>query len=181
MEETKASLEVAKAELARMKAGAWQQQIAIAQAQVEQARDTIAAIDVRLSRLKVLSPIAGTVIKRNIEPGEYTGAANMAQAAMVVGDVSTLHIRAQVNEEDVVEVQPGDKGMARTRGAFDELIPLTMLRIEPLAIPKRQLTGIPSEQVDTRVVEIIFQVQPGRKVPLYPGQLVDVYIQTQPE
>jgi hypothetical protein len=71
--------------------------------------------------------------------------------------------------------------MARTRGAFDELIPLTMLRIEPLAIPKRQLTGIPSEQVDTRVVEIIFQVQPGRKVPLYPGQLVDVYIQTQPE
>jgi hypothetical protein len=53
-----------------------------------------------------------------------------------------------------------------------------MLAIEPLAVPKKQLTGSTQELVDTRVVEVLFAVQPGSpdNIRLYPGQIVDVFI-----
>ena len=52
---------------------------------------------------------------------------------------------------------------------------MRFVRIEPFVIPKKSLTGDSSERVDTRVLQIIFQLdQPN--VPLYVGQQVDVFI-----
>lgn len=173
-----AALAVAEAELARMKAGAWQQQINIAQAQVAQTRAAIEGIQLRIDRLTVTSPIDGTVIKRYIEPGEFA-APGTGNPAMVLGNLATLHIRAQVNEEDAALLVAGAPGQARVRGPNDTLIPLRMLRIEPMAVPKRQLTGLPTELIDTRVIEVVFEVTDNTGVPLYPGQLVDVFIDTE--
>ena len=55
-----------------------------------------------------------------------------------------------------------------------------MLRIEPLAEPKVSLSGNTTERVDTRVLEVIFEVTEKGDAPLYPGQLVDVFIEGQP-
>ena len=51
-----------------------------------------------------------------------------------------------------------------------------MLRIEPLAEPKVSLSGNTTERVDTRVLEVVFEVIDKGDAPLYPGQLVDVFI-----
>ncbi len=67
-------------------------------------------------------------------------------------------------------------GGSAVSGDFALTIPLAMVRIEPLAIPKTQLSGATNERVDTRVVEVIFEVQGSPKVTLFPGQLVDVFI-----
>ncbi len=56
-----------------------------------------------------------------------------------------------------------------------------MLRIEPLAIPKANLSGLATELVDTRVVEAVFRVEPtAGNERLYPGQVVDVFIDCGP-
>ncbi len=191
METAAAELAVAEANLARTKAGAWAQDIAVAQAKVDMAKADIAAINIRLDRMTVRSPIDGTVIKRNINPGEYSssnggnsaqgGGANRTEAPMVVGDISTLHVRAQIDEADAPLVRPGARGVARPRGSVDVNLPLTMLRIEPLAMAKTQLTGLATELVDTRIVEVVFRVDDLKGVSIYPGQLVDVYVETQPK
>lgn len=175
MEAAQAELAAAKANLAKMKAGAWAREIAVTQAQLAAADADIDALCVRIERLTVRSPIDGTVIKRNIEPGEFATPAD-AEPAMVVGDVSSLNIRAQVDEQDVAMLKEGAAGLARPRGPVETLMPLTMLRIEPLAMPKRQITGMASELVDTRVVEVLFRVADSKGVAIYPGQLVDVFI-----
>ena len=56
-----------------------------------------------------------------------------------------------------------------------------MLRIEPLALPKTQLTGLKDELVDTRVIEVVFQVEAGDAAGVrpYPGQVVDVFLETE--
>lgn len=184
-----AALGVAQANLARLKAGAWSQEVAVAQAKVDQASADLQALQIRIDRMTVRSPIDGTVLKRNIEPGEYAAAApadttaslptpNTPAPAMVVGDLDHLNVRAQIDENDALLVRPGDKATARPRGAIDVQFPLTMIRIEPLAIPKTQLTGLANELIDTRVVEVLFRVQNTRDIRLYPGQLVDVFVDT---
>ncbi len=91
VDEAKARLKEAQAELDRMLAGAWTYEIAVAKATLEQARADVRAIDMRLQRLTVRSPIDGIVLKRLIEPGEYSTPS--AGPAMQVGDLSTLHVR----------------------------------------------------------------------------------------
>ena len=71
-------------------------------------------------------------------------------------------------------LRTGAAAQARVRGQKAILVPLTMIRIEPLAQPKVQLSGATTERVDTRVLEVLFRVQGSAT--LYPGQLVDVFI-----
>ena len=52
---------------------------------------------------------------------------------------------------------------------------MRFIRIEPFVIPKRSLTGESAERVDTRVLQIIFQLD-RPKTALYVGQQVDVFI-----
>jgi HlyD family secretion protein len=184
----RASLANAEARLARMKAGSWSQDLLVAQAAVAAREADIAAIDKRLNNLTVRAPRAATVLQRNIEPGEYAtvgaagggpGANQGAAVPMILGDLSTMHVRAQVDEEDTPMLRPNAKAVARVRGAIKTEIPLTMVRIEPYARPKTQITGSSTELIDTRVIEAVFKAElPAGAPPIFPGQVVDVYIES---
>ena len=146
-------------------------------ASLTQADADVQALQLRLDRLTIRSPIDGTVLKRNIEPGQYASG-ELGRNAMIVGDLRNLHIRAQVDEEDSPQLRAGAKGIARLRGSIDRQHDLSMLRIEPLALPKSQLTDRSTERVDTRVIEVVFELTHPGPTPFYPGQLVDVFIDT---
>jgi hypothetical protein len=66
---------------------------------------------------------------------------------------------------------------AQVRGNPKLKAKLSFVRIEPLVIPKRSLTGDSTERVDTRVLQIIFKIEPTEGIPLYPGQQMDVFIE----
>lgn len=181
----RATLANAEARLARMRAGTWSEDIAVARAQVASREAEIRAIRLRVDRLTVRAPADGVVLKRNIEPGEFTGTQGgqaggppgNSEAPIVLGDLSGMHIRAQVDEEDLPLLREQAEAVARVRGPFNAALPLEMLRIEPLARPKNQITGSPTELIDTRVVEVVFKAKPESSTPrLYPGQIVDVFI-----
>jgi hypothetical protein len=48
--------------------------------------------------------------------------------------------------------------------------------VEAYVVPKRSLTGESTERVDTRVMQVVYSFKRGR-LPIYPGQLMDVYIE----
>lgn len=174
----RARLAQAQANLALARAGAWDPDLAVARAELDEARARVEAIDLQIARKTVAAPVAGTVLKRNVEPGQFV-AADPRQPAIVLGDLSTLHVRARVDEEDIPMLQPGASAIARVRGRAEISIPLTMIRIEPLVEPKTQLTGSTTERVDTRVIDVLFRVNTpadGRTAPMFPGQNVDVFI-----
>ena len=180
MEWARAGVAAAQAELDRTKAGAWAPDVASAQAEVERMDAALRATQMRLDRLTVSAPVDATVLKRYVEPGEYLSFMGPAPPAIALGDLTTLHVRAQVDEEDTPMLREGAEAVARIRGPVDQKVPLRMLRIEPLAMPKTQITGSATELVDTRVVEVVFEVAASEsKVRLYPGQAVDVFIEAQ--
>lgn len=182
LEEARARLAQAEAQLALARSGAWAQDIAVARARIAETEADIKAIELLIDRRTVRAPIDGTVLKRDIEPGQFAPA-DVANAAMVLGDLSRINIRARIDEEDLARLREGARGVARLRGSAEITVPLEMVRIEPLARPKTDLSGSTTERVDTRVVEVIFRVtaRSGADIPtLYPGQLVDVFIEGAP-
>jgi len=171
-----ARLDAARAELARVQAGAWSADIAVARAALALAERERHSAAVDLARLTVTAPRAGTVLKVNARPGEYAQIGALAAPLIVFGDTGALHVRADVDEQEAHLVAAGGAATATPRGAADTRVALRFVRIEPLVVPKRQLTGDVAERVDTRVLQVIYRVEP-QAAPLYVGQQVDVFIE----
>lgn len=129
-----------------------------------------------LERLTITSPIDGTIIQKNIRPGEYLPL-DPVNPAIIIGDMSSLQIRASIDEQNASYVIGGAEAIAHPKNRPTEQIPLTFVRIEPYVIPKKSLTGLNDERVDTRVLEVIYTFTPPKHLPLYIGQQVDIYIE----
>lgn len=149
--------------------------VAAATSRVGVAEADSAAARVTLDRLTVRAPVAGRILKVNIRPGEFIVAGPMSDAAVLMGGEKPLHVRVQVDENDIWRLRPGAPAEAVVRGNRDIRFPLTFVRIEPYVLPKRSLTGDVNERVDTRVLELVYSFMPGA-LPVYIGQQVDVFI-----
>lgn len=174
VEQAQARLDQAKADLAKAEAGGWAPDLVDAQAQLAEQQAAVRAIEIELDRLIVRALADGTVLRRDIEPGERTRD-DISRPMMVVGDLSVLHVRAQIDEEDIALIRPGARAVGRTRGAVVREFALEMVRIEPFARPKILLSGVNSERVDTRTVDVVLKIT-GDRGGVVPGQAIDVYI-----
>jgi HlyD family secretion protein len=166
----------AQADFDQARAGAWKNDLLVAEANLLEAEAQQHVIRSRLDRLTVRSPVNGTVLKRYLEPGEV--APPGSQPAIVVGDLSVLHVRAHVDERDAHRLAPQGRAVCFIRGQTGLLQDLVLVSVEPLAVPKNQLSASTSEVVDVRVIEVVFRIETARKsaLLLYPGQVVDVFI-----
>lgn len=171
-----AALGEAQAEDARLRAGAWEADLTVARAEVAQAEQAVAQAQVELDRLVVRAPIAGTVLKLDVRPGEYVGTPPGKPLA-VLGDLSTLHVRVDIDEHDLPRFRPGMPGQGYVRGDADTPLTLRFVRIEPLTEPKQSLTGAGDERVDTRVLQVIYEIVDAPST-VYVGQQIDVYLNT---
>jgi multidrug efflux pump subunit AcrA (membrane-fusion protein) len=175
-----ADLDGASAALARLQAGGWKADLDLAEAVLAQRRAEVESLNVLLDRLSVRAPRAAVVLRRDVEPGSRV-TADSGPPPLILGDLSRLRVRAQVDEEDIALVRPGAKAVARSRGSVVREVPLSLVRIEPYGRPKTALAGATTERVDTRVIDVVFEIDGTPGVPLYTGQAVDVFIEAAPD
>ncbi len=150
-----------------------------AQADAASGRAQLEAAKVRLDLLAVRAPRNGSVLQVNIRAGEYAPVDPSGDPLILLGDIATYQLRADVDESDAPRVHPGCQAVAYLKGTRSNPIPLEFVRIEPYVSPKRSLTGESTERVDTRVLEVIFTFQ-NPDVPIYVGQQMDVFIDATP-
>lgn len=177
-----AQLAVAQANLALLKAGAWDADKLIAYTAVKQARVQVEQDKTALDLLQVRAPVDGTILQVNVRPGEYV-ATMPGQALIMMGSLKPLHIRVNIDEEDIPRLRLGAPARAKLRGdARQEEILMTFVRLEPYVMPKTSLTGTNIERVDTRVVQLVYAIDPENKLvrekKVLVGQLLDVFIDT---
>jgi HlyD family secretion protein len=151
--------------------------VAVAEAQLEAARAKLAQNKVQLERMTVVAPRAGTILQVNLRAGEYASA-TPKNAAMVLGDVEHLQVRADVDEQNAPRLQAGQTATAYLKGDTTQPIKLTFVRIEPYVVPKLSLTGASTERVDTRVLQVIYSFERPENRPVYVGQQVDLYVKS---
>jgi multidrug resistance efflux pump len=167
-----------KAEHDLLMAGAWEADKKVSRANIAQAKAGVEQIRMQIERLNVRALVEGEVLQVNVRPGEFVGTPPN-QALIVLGDVRKLHVRVDVDEQDIVRFRPGAKATASVRGDGRRVLPLEFVRVEPYVIPKKSLTGDNSERIDTRVLQVIYAVAPEAvgEAPLYVGQQMDVYVE----
>src|SRR5262249_30028091 len=130
----------AEADLALLKAGAWAPDVKLAEVAVEQARAQLQQTETEIERLEVRALVDGEVLQVNVRPGEYV-ATQQGQALMVLGSVRQLHVRVDVDENDIPRFVPGMPARAMLRGDPRQEYHLRFVRVEPYVIPKKSLTG----------------------------------------
>lgn len=148
--------------------------VRVAEAQLQAARSTEAQTRTLLERLVVRAPISGTVLQANLRVGEYLTPSS-ATPPLILGDIDTLQIRAEVDEQLAGRIRPEARATAFIKGDAQHPIPLIFVRIEPFVVPKRSLTGSSTERVDTRVLQVIYTFPAGERR-VYVGQQMDVFI-----
>lgn len=168
------------AELEKLKAGSWDREIAVAEAEIASAKATVEGARVNLERHTVTALVPGQVLQVNVRPGQYAGQLNN-NTLLVLGDTGTLHVRADIDEQDLDRFVKSAKAYAYLRGRSEPVFELKPYRVEPYVIPKRNLTGENSERIDTRVLQVIYTL-PGsvKRGELYVGQQMDVFIEAKP-
>ena len=180
----KAQAEFARASLALLKAGAWEADKAIAYSMVEQAKAQLVQAETNVQLLQVRAPVDGTILQVNVRPGEYVST-YAGQSLISMGNIAPLHVRVNVDQEDIPRLELNTPARAKVRGdPHQEELELTFVRLEPYVVPKVSLTGANTERVDTRVVQLIYALSPKSKLmhdrKVLVGQLVDVFIDTRP-
>jgi HlyD family secretion protein len=150
--------------------------VTAAEAACQAAQARVAVSDVEIERCTIKAPLDSEVLQVRIRVGEYVSP--LASAPwFTLGQTSPLHIRADVDEHEAWRVQAGAKAEAQVRGNPALKAPLNFVRFEPYVVPKKSLTGDASERVDTRVLQVIYRIEPVGNLRLFPGQQMDVFIE----
>ena len=171
----KAKLDRAQADLSLLKAGSWEYDLDVARATVARAEADMANIEVEIERLTVRALVSGRVLQVNVRPGEFVGTPP-GQPLVILGNIDTLHVRADIDEFDIARFNTHSGAWAAPRGNLQEKYPLEFVRVEPFVVPKRSLTGDNTERVDTRVLQVIYRLNSSGRPPLYVGQQVEVFV-----
>lgn len=170
-------LEFAEADLALLLAGAWQPELTAARAAVKMSEAQVGQTLTELERLTIRARTAAKVLQVNVHPGEFVTAFGN-QSLLVLGSVERLHVRVDIDENDIPRFQPGAAAVGMLKANGEQPIPLEFHAIQPLVIPKKSLTGENTERVDTRVLQVIYAVG-ATDVTLYVGQQLDVFIEAE--
>ncbi|MCE2993565.1 MAG: efflux RND transporter periplasmic adaptor subunit [Candidatus Jidaibacter sp.] len=137
------------------------------QAQLNQAHTT-------KERMTVLSPITGEILEVNIRPGEYASTGNLSAPLIVMGDMQTLNLRVEIDEENAGKINANSEAKGMLRGDPDNDLNLKFIRFEEYIRGKQNL-AVAGQRVDTRVIRVIYEIQnPNKKIRA--GQQMDVYI-----
>lgn len=167
-----AEFRAAQAQFEKVKSGAWEPELKIAQEEVEQAKADVDAIEVEIEQTYVRSPIDGTVLQIKIREGETL---DQSKTAVIVGNIDELNLRVSVDQYNKLKFCPDCPAVAYKQGDTITEYPLEFLHIEPYMIPKKYLTNALYEKVDTQVFEILYRIK-NKDSHLFIGELMDVYI-----
>jgi HlyD family secretion protein len=155
-----------------------------AQDAVDQATAALKAARALLQKYDVKAPVDGVVLSVNTNVGSYVSSqgaydsyTELFNPIIVMGAPQNyLEVRCYVDEILVSRLPSAYhiKAQMSITGT-DIKVPLEFVRVEPYISPKIELSNERQEQVDLRVLPVIFRFE-KKDAPVYPGQMVDVYI-----
>ena len=172
VDQARAAVAGAKENLSLVKEGARKEAIDQARARRRQAVEGLALARTRLSYATVVSPLNGTVLSRNAEPGEYVAAGT---PVVTIADLREVWLRGYIPETDLGKVRLGQEVAVTTdsypgkkyRGR------VTFIAQEAEFTPK-------SVQTQKERVKLVYRIKVTIPLPameLKPGMPADALIQ----
>jgi HlyD family secretion protein len=151
---------------------------------VDQAAAALKAAVELLKKYHVRAPISGVVLAVNAAAGSYVSSqgdydtyTQLFNPLVVMGAPQEyLAVRCYVDEILISRLPSAYHIKAQMSITGTNIkVPLEFVRVQPYVSPKIELSNEKQEQVDLRVLPVIFRFE-KKDAPVYPGQMVDVYI-----
>jgi HlyD family secretion protein len=137
------------------------------------ARAELSAAEAALERTRVRAPSSGTALQVSAKPGEVV-VASPENVLLVVGDLTSLRVRAEIEERDIGKLRVGQAAIIRSDAFpgkdFDGKVASLGQALGPSRIGQRG----PRKPTDVDTLEIMIDL--AGQPPLLPGMRVDVYL-----
>jgi HlyD family secretion protein len=143
-----------------------------AEGQLNIARSELLAVLAAIEKLTIRAPIGGTILQINARPGELASP-SATQPLVLLGNVSALRVRAEVDERDIEKIKAGQSVLVRPAAFREREIAGTVSFIAPLVEAGRHNALGQRNMTDVDVVEVLIDL--GETGPLAVGMKVDVY------
>jgi HlyD family secretion protein len=176
IEQARAAMIQAKEHFRLMHNGSRKEDIDQARARLALSKAALAEAETRLSYTTVNSPLAGVVLSKNVEPGEYV---SPGTPIVTVADLDNIWVRAYVNETDLGRVRLGQRAKVTTdsypRKVYDGRLAFISSQAE--FTPK-------TVQTEKERVKLVYRVKVdiiNQNMELKPGMPADVLILAGPE
>ena len=140
--------------------------------QLNVARENLRASIAELQKLIVRAPIASTVLQVNAKVGELAAPA-AAQPLVLLGDISKLRVRAELDEQDVGKIKQGDKVVVRANAFPGRDFSGRVATIAPIVVAGRINPAASRNLTDISVTEVMIDLDDFG--PLLVGMKVDAY------
>ena len=129
-----------------------------------------------LEKTRIRAPIDAAVLQIDARPGELAVPA-LEPALMVLGDMSALRVRAEVDEQYLGRMRVGQRVLARAAAFHGRDFEGKVASIARIVGPSRINARGPRKFSDVDVLEVVVDLpEPG---PLVVGEQVDVYFTSQ--
>ncbi len=149
------------------------EEIRRAEAELSRARAQRQEAEAMLAKTILRSPIDGVVLRKHRKTGESVSTQN-GTAILVLGDVSKLRVRLDIDETDVAKIRVGQPVRMKATAYGDKVFTGKIARIGRILGRKNVRTDEPTERVDTKILETLVDLDPGSELPL--GLRVDAFI-----
>jgi HlyD family secretion protein len=149
-----------------------QRDLDAARARLNTANADVKRWEATIAKTRIVAPISGTVIMREVAPGETL---KEGATLMKIADLSKVRVEAEVDEFDTGRIHRGGEALVSAEGFAGHSWKSRIEEIPNSVVPRNLRPEDPGKPVDTRVllVKLAFE----GKTPLKLGQRVQVEIQ----
>jgi HlyD family secretion protein len=118
--------------------GPRQEQIDAVRGQVEQARGAVAFYETQLANTLIRAPISGTILEREVEPGEFVTTSFVGERGakgyvVSLADLNDLEVELDISQNDFAKLTPRHKGIVTTDAYPDRKYEGVISQISPEA------------------------------------------------
>lgn len=172
VDDAKAALNDARAKLAALEAKPDMPLSTRLESSLALARSDLSSAEIALERTRVRAPADGTVLNMIAKAGE-AAVPSPESSLLVFGDLSSLRLRAEVEERDAAKVRVGQKVVVKADAFPDREFTGTVTSIsQSLGAPRIASRG-PRRPNDVEVVEVMVALDGNP--PLFTGMRVDAF------
>jgi HlyD family secretion protein len=156
LDQSRAAVHHAQAELAKAQDGPTPTQLAVAEANVALAQAEAAAEQVVVDHRALRSPVAGIVLYVHMRPGEAV-TFETPQPIVSLAEAGPPHLRASVNQADIGKIFVGQRVLASGEG-YTQSFAGKVIVIEPIMGRPPNDLSLPRERLNTATREVVISL-----------------------
>lgn len=142
---------------------------------IKEAEARVRTAEANLTKTIIRAPMTGVVLRKRLKDGESVSPESQT-GIISLADVSALRVRVDLDERDVAKIKENQTAYVTADAYGEQKFAAKVVKIGQILGRKNFRTERPTEKVDTKILEVLLELEPNQKLPL--GLRVDAFITT---